>query len=268
MEKIVFKNTAEGELRLWVYAPDDDENVGSRTGIVWIHGGGWVSGDPGYFGDDYDYFTERGAVSFGVEYRLVSREENDPKGARLHMAIEDCLDAIVYVKKHAGEYGINPRKIVVIGESAGGHLALCTATDIVNRMNPAAVPNIVVAYNPVTETIAGWSQSAAKIDGISLSVEEFYERYEILKAISPSNNIVKNNIPLLLLNGIDDKCVFPGAVMDFYERYISAGNKADIELYEATGHAFALPFWYENDRVSLNKSLKKVESFLSKYSCL
>lgn len=268
MEKITFKTAGEEELKLWVYDEGNPTQDKGRTAVIWIHGGGWNSGSPDYFGDDYNYFTKLGAVCFGVEYRLVSKTENDPQGRRLIEALTDCFDAIVHVKRNADKYGVDTEKIVVIGESAGGHLALCTATSVVNRMNPEAVPNIVVAYNPVMSTIDRWSASAAKTDGMNLSVEEFYARYDILKSISPSCNIVKNNIPVLFLTGIDDRCVYPGEVVDFYERYLAAGNNCELELYPNTGHAFALPFWYDNDRVSLNKSLKKTEEFLGKYGYL
>ncbi len=262
MEKIFFKTVDNENLNLWVYDEGNPLKDKERSALIWIHGGGWNSGSPDYFGDDYDYFTKLGAVCFGVEYRLVSKTENDPQAVRLQGAFSDCIDAIMFIKQNANKFGVSADKIVVIGESAGGHLALCTATSVINRFNKEAVPNAVVAINPVLRTIDRWSESAARIEGLSLGVDEFYNRYKILKEVSPSDNIEKNNIPLLLLTGIDDKCVYPGEVVDFFERYIACGNKADIELYPNTGHAFTLPFWYDNDRISLNKALNKMEKFL------
>ena len=57
-------------------------------------------------------------------------------------------------------------------------------------------------------------------------------------------------------------------VKDFYERYIIAGNEARVEFYPNTTHAFALPFWYDNDRVSLNESLEIIDEFLQKHNYL
>lgn len=265
MEKILFKTLENENFNLWIYDEENAATRKNRTAMVWIHGGGWYSGDPDYFGDDYDFFTKKGIVCFGVEYRLVLNKENDLYANRLCGAVEDCIDAVLFIKEHSEDFGIDPDKIVVVGESAGGHLALCFATDVVNRINKAALPNAVIAYNPVIETIGRWSASAGRIEGVNFDTEGFYKRYNILKGISPIHNIVKNNIPLLLLTGIDDKCVYPGEVVDFYEKYKSMGNKAEIELYPKTGHAFALPFWYDNDRVSLNKSLNTIETFLKEY---
>lgn len=268
MEKIPFKTVDNEKLNLWLYDEGDSKTQKNRTAMIWIHGGGWYSGDPGYFGDDYDFFTKLGIVCFGVEYRLVLKNENDLYANRLRGALEDCIDSVMFVKENSDRFGIDADKIIVVGESAGGHLAICFATDIINNRNKSAIPNAVIAYNPVIETVARWSTSTGKTEGISFDKESFYKRYNILKSISPSHNIIKNNTPLLLLTGIDDVCVFPGEVVDFYERYKEVGNKAEIELYPKTGHAFALPFWYENDRVSLNKSLNTIKSFLEKYRFL
>ena len=268
MEKVVFKTVNDEKLNLWVYDNGNPETDKNRTAILWIHGGGWNSGSPDYFADDYDYFTARGAVCFGVEYRLVSQTENDTQAVALREAIKDCVDAILYVKQNCQSFGIDSEKIVVIGESAGGHLALCFATDIVNRIDRQAVPNAVIAYNPVVETVARWSKSAAKYDNVSFDVNEFYSRYNILKSISPYHNITENKVPLLLLTGIDDTVVYPGEVFDFYEKYIAVGNKVEIELYPKTTHAFALPDWYDKGRESLEKSLKTSEKFLEKYNLI
>lgn len=268
MEKVCFKTFDNENLDLWVYDSEKPENNKKRTAMIWIHGGGWTGGSPDYFGDDYDYFTKQGIVCFGVEYRLVSGKENDIDAKRLQGAVEDCADAVVFVRKNAEKFGVDPEKVVVVGESAGGHLALCMATDIVNKFDKSAIPNAVVAYNPVIETVARWSQYAARYEGVSFSVDEFKKRYGILKGLSPYHNITKNDIPLLLLTGIDDRVVFPGEVMDFYERYIIAGNEARVEFYPNTTHAFALPFWYDNDRVSLNESLEIIDEFLQKHNYL
>lgn len=268
MEKITFKTFNNEKLDLWVYDDGNPETDKNRTALIWIHGGGWNSGNPNYFGDDYNYFTKQNIVCFGVEYRLVSKDQNDVEAIRLQGAIEDCMDSVSYVRKNANKFGIDPQKVIVIGESAGGHLALCLATDIVNRFDETSIPNALIAYNPVVETVARWSQWAAKYDGISFSVEEFNKRYKILKSISPYHNIVKNNIPLLLLTGIDDRVVFPGEVMDFFEKYKAAGNEAEIEFYANTTHAFALPAWYDKGMESRDKSLEVIEGFLKKHKYL
>lgn len=267
MEKIEFKKLGNESLHLWVYdaAAKSDKN---RTAMIWIHGGGWYSGDPGYFGDDYDYFIKMGIVCFGIEYRLVSTTENDPMAEKLHGAVNDCIDAVLFIKNNADKFGVDRNKIIIVGESAGGHLALCFATDIVNKINKNAIPQMVIAYNPVIETIAKWSTSTGKIDNIKMDEEYFYSRYKVLKEISPIHNIVKNNIPLLLLTGIDDCVVYPGEVLDFYEKYLLAGNDAIIKLYPNTTHAFALPFYYDRGMESRDKSLKDIEQFMIDYRCM
>lgn len=268
MEKIVFKTLNNENFKLWIYDNGNPKTDKNRTAMIWIHGGGWSRGEPGYFGDNYDYFAKMGMVCFGVEYRLVSTVENDPMATKLRGAIEDCVDAVLFVKTNADKFGINPDNIVIVGESAGGHLALCFATEIVNRFNKDAIPNAVIAYNPVVETVAKWSTSTGNTDNIFFDEDTFKMRYNLLKSISPSHNIIKSSVPLLLLTGIEDNVVYPGEVVDFYERYKAVGNPADIVLYPNTTHAFALPFYYDRGMEIRDKSFLKIEEFLKSYDLM
>lgn len=266
MRKAVFKTVSNQNLNLWIYDNGNAKTDKNRTAMIWIHGGGWERGNPDYFGNDYDYFTELGIVCFGVEYRLKAIDESHIPHAHIKGAIEDCIDSVVYVREKADEFGIDPNKIIVVGESAGGHLALCLITNVINGSNTTAIPNLVVVYNPVVETVAHWSYIGGKYEGVS--AEEFFERYKILKGVSPIHNIIKNDIPLLLLTGIDDRVVYPGEVMDFYERYIAVGNSAEIEFYANTTHAFALPAWYDKGMESRDKSLEAIQGFMKKHKYL
>lgn len=71
-----------------------------------------------------------------------------------------------------------------------------------------------------------------------------------------------------MLTGIDDRVVFPGEVMDFFEKYKAAGNEAEIEFYANTTHAFALPAWYDKGMESRDKSFEVIEDFLKKHKYL
>lgn len=87
-------------------------------GILWIHGGGYVTGMAKmiYFSRALNLVKQYGAVVLTPEYRLA------PK-APYPAALEDCYTALLALKDHAAEWGINPAKLMVGGESAGGGLA-------------------------------------------------------------------------------------------------------------------------------------------------
>jgi len=97
-----------------------------RPTVIYIHGGGWVGGSK----EDHALFVSpyltRGMNAVNVEYRVAS-ESLAPA------AVEDCRCALRWVYRHAKEYGFDTSKLVVAGESAGGHLSLMTG-----MLDPAA----------------------------------------------------------------------------------------------------------------------------------
>jgi len=91
--------------------------------VVYVHGGGWATGNKA--GDSINpnnlQWLWQGYAIASINYRLV--------GTTLWPAqIEDCKAAIRWLKAHARDYGYNPNRIGVVGESAGGHLAAMLGT--------------------------------------------------------------------------------------------------------------------------------------------
>ncbi len=89
--------------------------------VVWVHGGGWYSGDYNEVPSFVMGLRARGITVASIEYR-VSQEGVFP--AQIH----DCKGAVRYLRANAGLYGIDPQRIAAWGSSAGGHLAALLAT--------------------------------------------------------------------------------------------------------------------------------------------
>ena len=108
--------TSAGEMKLIVLHPEKAK--GPVPGILWIHGGGYVSGmaDMVHVSRGADAARRFGAVVVSPEYRLATE-------APYPAALEDCYAALVYLKDHAEELGVRSDQIMVGGESAGGGLA-------------------------------------------------------------------------------------------------------------------------------------------------
>jgi acetyl esterase len=113
-----------------VYAPK--EVTGSlRAGYVHIHGGGFVLGDLDTFEQGpVDVAAECGAVVVAPDYRLAP-EHPFPAG------LEDCYAALEWLAANAGELGVDPARIAVGGESAGGGLSAAVALLARDRRGPA-----------------------------------------------------------------------------------------------------------------------------------
>jgi acetyl esterase/lipase len=92
--------------------------------IVFVHGGGWKRGDKGNATGDtkVTHFTGLGYALASVDYRLVPQ-------SRVEDQAQDVADSIAYLVKNADRLGIDPSRIVVMGHSAGAHLAALIGTD-------------------------------------------------------------------------------------------------------------------------------------------
>lgn len=111
---VVFAHRATGDLLLDLYRPDDSE--GPVPVVVWVHGGGWFTGDRTLAPDLVAHARATGCAMASIEYRL-SGEALFP--AQLH----DARAAVRFLRDHATEFGLDPGRIGVWGASAGGHLA-------------------------------------------------------------------------------------------------------------------------------------------------
>lgn len=108
-------NNYECKLDLWV-----PENPGERVPtLMYIHGGGWVSGEREEFALLFLPFIEMGFAVANVQYRMA---HVSPAPS----AVQDCRAALRWVTYNADKYGLDADRIVVFGHSAGGHLALMT----------------------------------------------------------------------------------------------------------------------------------------------
>jgi acetyl esterase/lipase len=116
-QNIVYQKANSVELRLDVIT--NGSHSGPTPVVIFFHGGGWVQGKKENHLLKLLPYLARGMDGVNVEYRIAS-------DAQAPAAVEDCRCALHWVAQHAKDYGFDTTKIVVTGESAGGHLALMT----------------------------------------------------------------------------------------------------------------------------------------------
>lgn len=110
-----------------VYAPAAGRN---HPVVVWIHGGGWHSGDKKDVKQKPQAFTDKGFVFVSINYRLqVWTDPSLSPGVSIKQIAEDVAKAIHWAHDHAGDYGGDPNAIFVMGHSAGAQLAALVCTD-------------------------------------------------------------------------------------------------------------------------------------------
>jgi acetyl esterase/lipase len=113
-------------------------HTGSGPGIYYTHGGGMISGSRFIGGSDLVNWVELyDAVAVSVEYR-VAPEFPDP------VPVEDCYAGLLWMVEHADELGIDPARVMIAGQSAGGGLAAGTALLARDRQGPKLLAQLLM----------------------------------------------------------------------------------------------------------------------------
>ena len=116
---IPYADPAHERQALDVYTPGNARNL---PVVFWIHGGGWQAGDKTSVNIKPRVFTERGFVFVSTNYRFLPNVEMD-------VLIRDVAKSLGWVHKNIAGYGGDPKRIFVMGHSAGAQLAALLCTD-------------------------------------------------------------------------------------------------------------------------------------------
>ncbi len=201
---IEYGRGGETSLKLDLYTP---RNLSSPSPcLIFIHGGGWKSGQR----EDYHFycvkFAKMGYVVATISYRL---RDVAPYPA----AVEDSKCAVRWIRANANELKIDPDRIAVIGGSAGGYLAMMVGYSSDhqelegNGGNPevsSRVQAVVDLYGPVDLT----TEYARNHDLVTGFLKQSYEKApEIYGQASPLTYVTKDDPPTLILHGTLDELV-------------------------------------------------------------
>jgi len=270
MTEIVIKKVNNEEVKLFYVKPTDSKINKKRTAVVWIHGGGWTGGVTETFFPHARYFASRGAVGFCIHYRLVKADGS----VTVADCLADCKSAIRYIREHADELDIDPVKIIVMGESAGGHLASCLGTvkgfdSPTDNLKVSEVPNVMVLYNPlsdfstnplITRIIGG---AALNKNPTPESQIPSAEQLELARKLSPIFNVHQHQPPTLIIHGTDDTVILPEQSVKFTQAMKKAGNKCQLILLPETKHAFVCVKWKSTEPEVVN-AIRIADNFLVK----
>ncbi len=208
--------------------------------ILFFHGGGWALGDV----ESYDNFcrflaAKTGAIFISVEYRL-SPENKFPAG------LQDCLAGLEWVAANTKKLGGDPKRISVMGDSAGGNFAALAA--IHARDHGIALSHQILLY-PVL-ALDGGAQFPSRSElgngdyfisqsSIAWTVDLYLETPD--DALSPhatplnQQNFEKLAPALIIVGGFDplrDEC------KSYADRLNAAGVPAEFRCYHTTFHGF------------------------------
>ena len=250
-----------------IWLPSDDV---PRSGVtfIFLHGSAWYLFDK----DNgtrplFRQLTAQGHVVMDVAYRLGPEVE-------LYGMVGDAKRAVVWMKEHADEYGVDPERIVLGGASAGGHLALLAAytpdhpeltpSELVGR--DQSVHAVVSLYGPTDLAACYEHLNQARLIGMpkleigqpgAATMEKsmvdagrldvllgghLHEVPEMYALGSPITHVSENAPPTLLIQGTPDVITPIAATQALHDKLVANGVPVVNVVYPLTNHAFDLLF--------------------------
>jgi acetyl esterase/lipase len=211
--------------------------AGARPGVVVFHGGGWIhSGKETAYRSLCLPYLERGFVVANVEYRVASQ-------ATAPAAVTDALDATRWFFKHARQYGVDPKRIVVTGGSAGGHLALMVG------MTPKSAH--LGPVSPIAAVIDGYGIT----DAVELLNGPHHQSWandwipagpdcvELARRVSPMTYVRHNLPPIFIAQGADDHTVPVEQSIRLHDALDMDGVSNQLVVVPDAKHGFSREQW-------------------------
>lgn len=231
-------NACEDIPTLTIFEPHHGTANGSA--VVIFPGGGYVRLSGNLEGRQFaDWFAARGFRAFVLSYRLSSN------GYLLPVPLLDARRAVQLVRARARDYQINPNRIVVIGFSAGGHLAALAGTQFV-KGNPEAEDPIERASSRPDFLVLGYPwMGALSSDMGHLNYCKMFKVSEekcaaLRAAYSPELFVTKETPPTFWYHTYADQTVPVEQGLRFYEALVKAGVPAEAHIFANGGHGSGL----------------------------
>jgi acetyl esterase/lipase len=179
------------DLKMDLYVP---KSAGPLPVVLWIFGGSWRIGSKGYHVNVRD-LPRYGIAVAAIQYRLSGT-------AKYPAQLEDCQEALRWLQAHGTAFGLDPERIGVSGESAGGHLAALLGTKEGRRRIRA-----VCAIYPATDLVSLGRQYAGPeepSDIERLLGGEIEQKLALAADASPVNHVRTSSPPFLMFHGDRD----------------------------------------------------------------
>jgi len=202
--------------------------AGLRPGAVLFHGGGY---DHGHRAEDYQkvfasFLLKRGFVVVNVGYRLAA-------AAPAPAAVQDGLRAVRWFADNASQFGVDPTRIITMGASSGGHLALLVGmlprdsglgpytkiAAVVDLFGPTNVMNSAAGASVIRSRWRGWIKDDATA-----------------KMLSPLNYVRKDLPPIVVIHGDQDQVSPYDQSLIFTSRLKDEGAKYEFFTMIGAGH--------------------------------
>ena len=245
-ETHVFRALTPEPVRLHVFKPRHWQASDHRIAFVWFFGGGWTHGTPENAAGWAKWAADRGFVGIAPDYRVKERFGTSPLEA-----VADGRAALRWIEDHARELGIDPARVVVGGNSAGGHVALWTA---IGPTPPGSAAGEAPSVKPAALILTSAVSDTSPKTGYTPS--RFGDQ---TMALSPVHRLDARMPPMLVFHGEADQTVPQAQSLALVASLRASGN--DVEFVNVPGgsHNFSgdLPEWREKTRTMAEAFLRQ-----------
>jgi acetyl esterase/lipase len=254
---VVYARPGVKPLKYDVFAPKGARNL---PVIVIIHGGGWVANDENIMRGLARELTRGGRfVVFSMDYRWAGKEDGDATSTTMANIIEDVFGGIAHIMEHAKQYGGDPSRIGVTGDSAGGHLSAAASlmpkmigsrgfgkTPGVFEFMPSYVPKDKTVEQVRTEMMAAIKAAAPSYGVFRAARLNLYTNDPAAdeswkRAVAPLPHIPpakERAVPQFQVRGTRDRLVLHDDAQEFLDALVEAGQRAEYIQVGGAGHAF------------------------------
>ncbi|QQV78038.1 alpha/beta hydrolase [Sphingomonas aliaeris] len=245
------------QLRMTLLVPRNDD---LKPAIVYFPGGGFTSADYEKYSEMRTALAKAGYIVAAAEYRVVPD--------KFPALVQDGKAAVRYLREHAEEYGIDPARIGVIGDSAGGYVAQMVGTtngerefdqgvfldkssDVQAAVSLYGISDLRSIGEGFPEDVQKVHQSLAVTEALLLNGPAFGRFVGASVTSTPEKALAASSIghvkgkkpPFLIMHGTADTLVSPMQSAHLYEALKAGNNFVEYVLVEGAGHG-DLP-WYQ-----------------------
>ena len=207
---IAYNNDTLANHLLDIYLPPNTK--GKVPLVIFIHGGGWLGNDKyadiGYMKKTVAEIVSSGFALASIDYRFATQ-------AIFPAQIQDCNRAISFLVGNADKYGLDKKRIAIMGFSAGGHLASLTGLSKNNNVENFFMPGtnksfsfkaVIDFYGPAELILFPGANDPKSPESLLIGATPV-SRPDLAKAASPVTYVDKNDPPFLIIHGEKDDLV-------------------------------------------------------------
>jgi acetyl esterase/lipase len=232
-------DTATDRPNVTVYrAPADKVN---GAAVVVCPGGGYAGLAMDHEGKQVaEFFNGLGVTAFVLKYRTANKERPGP----LHPApLTDAQRAIRLVRFRAAEFGVDPKRVGLMGFSAGGHLASTAGTHFRdgglknddNVEKESSRPDFLILGYPVVTMEDGVTHAGSKRNLIGPKPDP-----KLVEELSNEKQVTKDTPPVFIFHTSEDTAVVPENAIRFYLACKKAGVPVELHMYEKGRHGVGI----------------------------